>query len=52
MKRNSHAIQAKLTKKAGRNLTKGLALGTKVVPSKRKDAPQRMTTSQWLQGAL
>ena len=52
MKASKYDLQARATRKAGRALTKGLILGTKVVPTKTKVAPKRMTTSQWLQGAL
>ena len=52
MQKTAKDLQAKALRKAGRELTKGLALGTKVVPEKRKAKPQRMTTAQWLQGAL
>jgi len=40
------------TRKAGRALTMGLKLGTRVVPQARRKAPKRLTTKQWLQGAM
>ena len=52
MQKTTKDLQAKALRKAGRELTRGLALGTRAVPSKRKGEAKRMTTAQWLQGAL
>lgn len=43
--------QVKALKKHGRSLTKGLALGTRLIPNKAKAKPKSQTTRQHLEGA-
>ena len=52
MNMRSKCSLGRATRKAGRALTKGLNLGTRVVPQARRKAPKRLTTKLWLHGAV